>query len=339
MATLFGWDSSDFDHGRGPMDMVAARNAGLDFFTHKATEGVGVTHHPGQVLAAARDAGIPFLGAYIVPRSGPTVAAQVDYLLNWMNIQAPWWPEFPGWFWQVDTEHWPYDAVTAQRGHDVAQLLAARTSRVVAHYAPEWAYGNGVPAGEPLWASSYAAGSGSFLSLYPGDGSTHWHAYSGRTPDILQYTSSAIIARQPGCDANAFRGTQVDFAALIGAAARGADMDLNAIGEIEPGLRNADVLADIWRWTATARGLAPVAADGTPLPRTDDRFNSPTAQGTLYTAMKAVTLITDAQLDTIATKLTDALVASNANGLTDADHTAVKADLAAVLATLTLHAG
>jgi hypothetical protein len=332
------------------MDMGAAARAGISFYTHKATEGTSTQHHPGPSLAAARDAGIPFLGAYLVPRSGPSVAAQVDYFLSWMDSQAPWWKTFRGWFWQVDTEHWSYDAVTAQRGHDVAQLLAARTGRVVLHYAPEWAYGNGVPAGEALWASSYVSGSGTFLTLYPGDGSSHWHAYSSRVPAILQYTSSATIGRQPGCDANAFRGTTADFAKLIG---RHDDMaqvitlakDGNGQYYVCDGMVSRPIpahnLGDI-RYAA-GQGSYTIARNSSVewIEGGDIRSGwAPEVFGAVPPPpAPAPVPITDAQLDAVATKLANALVASNANGLTEADLTAVKALVADELAGLTLHAG
>lgn len=62
----------------------------------------------------------------------------------------------------------------------------------------------------------------------------------------------------------------------------GSDMDLNEVGGIVPGIKNADALRDIWCWAATARGLAPVDDEGTPQPRTDDRFQDPTYQGALW---------------------------------------------------------
>ena len=31
--TVFGWDASDYDWGRGPMNLAAARTDGIDFFT------------------------------------------------------------------------------------------------------------------------------------------------------------------------------------------------------------------------------------------------------------------------------------------------------------------
>jgi glycosyl hydrolase family 25 len=215
--TIFGWDASDFDWSRGPMDLGAARAAGIDFFTHKATEGTSTRHvHYGEALRRARVAGIPFLGAYHVVRSGPSITAQVDYLLAYAGEATPWWRDHPGWFWQCDLEHWTYDTVAPSAGVAFCETLAQHTGRAVLLYAPRWAYGDSIGGRAPLWASAYVTGSGSFRELYPGDSSSRWDPYSGRTPVILQYTSSATIGRQPMCDANAFRGTTSDFARLIG---------------------------------------------------------------------------------------------------------------------------
>lgn len=223
--TLFGWDASDYDWGRGGMDLVAAKNAGVNFFTYKATESVTVTHvHYGEALNRARAAGIEFLGAYIVPRSGPSVNAQVDFFMNYVNAQTPWWATYPGFFFQVDTELWSYDKVTAQRGADVCAELIRRTGRRVVHYAPEWAYNGNIPQPDPLWASNYVSGVGTLQQLYPGDGSSRWHPYSGRTPVFLQFSSSVIIGTQHTCDGNAYRGTMEDLRTFItGSAGSGGD--------------------------------------------------------------------------------------------------------------------
>jgi hypothetical protein len=207
--TLFGWDASDYDWGRGPMDLVAAKNAGVTFFTYKATESTNVRHvHYGEALARARAAGIEFLGAYVVPRSGPSVSAQVDYFLNYVNSQTPWWTSFPGFFFQVDTEKWSYDQVSPQRGAEVCAALRARTNRRVVHYAPRWAYGDSIPQPDPLWASSYGDnGVGTLTQKYPGDSSSRWVSYSGRTPVFLQFGSRIVIGRQNTCDGNAYRGS------------------------------------------------------------------------------------------------------------------------------------
>lgn len=230
--TIFGWDASDFDWDRGPMDLKAARAAGIDFFTHKATEGTGTRHkHYGEALGRARDAGVPFLGAYHVVRTKPPVEQQVDFCLAYVNEKTPWWRDHPGWFFQCDLEHWPTDKVAPAVGVAWCEQIEARTGRRALLYAPHWAYGDSLGGRAPLWASHYVNGSGEYRALYPAETFKGWRAYSGRTPAILQYTSSATIGRQPGCDANAYRGTVAEFAQLIGAAGaavRGEDMAIIA---------------------------------------------------------------------------------------------------------------
>jgi hypothetical protein len=83
-------------------------------------------------------------------------------------------------------------------------------------YAPQWTYHDTLRGlNYPLWASRYVAGSGAASALYPGDNSAYWNAYSGQIPEILQFTSSAVIAGQTTCDANAYRGTISELTALI----------------------------------------------------------------------------------------------------------------------------
>lgn len=240
--TVFGWDASDFDWPRGPMDFGAARAAGVDFFTHKATEGTRTTHvRYGEGLRRARDAGIPALGAYAVPRTPGngghgSVAEQVDFFLSYVDAQTPWWRDWPHWFFQVDLEHWSsggqtYDAVPAWIGPTWCGLLHQRAGRRVVLYAPKWAYGNTLAAGWPLWGSDYGGNPRQdFRGAYPGDASVRWAPYSGQPPAILQYGSQTIIGRQAPCDANAWRGTTEEFLRWIQAGGApagesGGDMD------------------------------------------------------------------------------------------------------------------
>ncbi len=221
--TVYGWDASDFDWERGPVDLAAARAAGVDFFTHKATEGTRVTHKRfGEALRRARDAGVPVLGAYGVPRtpgngSHGSDAAQVDYFLSYVDREVPWWRTWPRWMWQVDLEHWPYDKVAPSHGLAWCERLAALTQRRVVLYAPQWAYGNSIGGTWPLWASGYGGNPvAAFRQAYPGDTSPRWAAYSGRPPTILQYGSRTVIGRQNTCDANAFRGTLQQLLDFVG---------------------------------------------------------------------------------------------------------------------------
>jgi len=164
------------------------------------------------------------LGGYHVVRSGP-VAPQVDALLGLANRDEPWWPAFPGWVWQADLERWSYDNVPASTGIAFAKLLRERTQRQVFLYASHSQYGDQLAAWDgPLWNADYASRPvGGAAAMYPGDNwqPQHkgwvggWAPYSGQTPAILQYTSSATIAGLTTCDANAYRGTREQLLALI----------------------------------------------------------------------------------------------------------------------------
>lgn len=220
---LWIWDASDYDFNRGmrPANVVAAAREGIKVFTHKATEtapGQVFYHYQyGPMLTAARDAGIPFLGAYVVPRTGVDMAVQVQNAIAFVQEQTPWALTHPGFFWQVDLEHWGYDDVAPALGYDMANRLTAATGRRAVIYAPRWAYENSLLRGYPLWSSDYSQSGAArgFKDMYPGDAAKGWEAYSGQTPRIFQYTSSAIIGGQPGCDASAFWGSSDDFRRLI----------------------------------------------------------------------------------------------------------------------------
>src|SRR5688500_14027533 len=125
--TLFGWDASDYDWGRGarPFHVAAAAREGIQFFTHKITESTGTVHrHAGEMVRAATAASIPVVGFYIVPRTpGPSIAAQVDFAIRHADAQMPEWRTLHGFFWQVDTEKWSYDAVNPAHGAEMCRLL------------------------------------------------------------------------------------------------------------------------------------------------------------------------------------------------------------------------
>lgn len=215
--TLFGWDSSHYDGRITRVIADRAKAEGIVFATHKIGEGAGGDDaEDGPALAAFRDAGIEFLGGYHVVRTGDVVG-QVDALLRLADRDVPWWREFPGWFWQVDLEKWPYDHVPAALGIAFGRELRERTCRLVVMYASRGQYGNELTGWDgPLWNAAYGTNQpGPFKALYPGDGSSRWAPYSGKTPLFLQYTSAATIAGLTTSDANAFRGTVEELRALI----------------------------------------------------------------------------------------------------------------------------
>lgn len=240
--TVFGTDLSDYDWSRGPLDLEAMAKAGISWVTHKATEGTGNHHvHYGTVLDRAHVAGIPVLGAYHVVRS-QDVDAQVRAMLAYLDAQTPWWRTHPNFFLQVDLERWSYDNVTAAQGVAFAAALRKASGKTVVLYASKGQYGNGIGGSDPLWNANYPSlRSGDFKALYAaagGDSGPGWASYSNRTPAMWQYSSSATIGSQPGCDANAFRGTLDQLLELTGGNDVSAHTDA-VIGAWAVGLKTA----------------------------------------------------------------------------------------------------
>lgn len=224
--TLFAWDLSDFDWSRGarPSHVVTAASEGVRILTHKATEHapdqVYKHTHMGEMLAAGRDAGIPFLAPYVVVRTGVPIAAQAITAIEYVKAQAPWWFEFTGRFWQVDLEKWSYDAVEPGLGESLCAELEDRTGIRALLYASKGQYGDGLPGTRPLWNANYnfSGAARPFKQQWVdvvAAGAPGWETYSGRSPVLYQFASDAVIGGIGPSDASAFRGTEADFAVLI----------------------------------------------------------------------------------------------------------------------------
>jgi hypothetical protein len=181
---------------------------------HKAAEGHRFYRDAeyGTALAAARNLGYPVLGAYFVLHPG-TTADQVDFLLDTVEAATPWWRDEP-WVWQIDAEKFDYMSRAPSIseinafGDELCRRTGVPPSSVFA-YAPRWLYGDQVAGLRyAIWASSYGTNpAGHYPDVYPGDGSSRWAAYGGKTPTILQYGSNTTIASQATSDANAYRST------------------------------------------------------------------------------------------------------------------------------------
>lgn len=210
---LFGYDGSDFSH---VMDF-----SGLSFVTHKATEhapdDIYYHYNFGRVMRQARDQDVPFIGAYVVPRTGVDIDAQARTAIDFVRDQAAWVFDHPGFFWQVDLEHWGYDDTEAWIGDALCNALENATGKATILYASAGQYDDTIPGSRPLWNANYNGSGASrpFREMYLGDNAPGWVHYSGRHPLILQYCSDAIFADGQVGDANAFRGTEDDFRRLI----------------------------------------------------------------------------------------------------------------------------
>ncbi len=218
-APVWGWDASGHDWKRGPMDLVAARRAGISFFTHKCSEGSTFrTAQYRQGLERARAARIPVLGAYHVLWPGKPIE-QARIFFAEVNRKTPWWSRVP-WIWQLDAEKFESmpRAPTPAEGKkflDELRRLAGGRGWFVA-YAPRWLYRDSFDIGYDLWASDYR-GSGAprpFKQQYQGVPASSWQPYSGRKPRVLQFASDATIGRQRTCDANRFDGNLKALLAL-----------------------------------------------------------------------------------------------------------------------------
>jgi hypothetical protein len=223
--TIFGWDMSHFD----APSVGTAISEGIAFITHKAG-GDSADQELGTWWDVVRnlDPASVLLGAYWVLYPGSPAARAAAFLIR-LDAQCPGWRDRP-FILQADCEKWNGDQSTVPSKAEIAafcdQLVSLVPKLRPVVYAPKWVYGDSLTGlGYPLWASSYVTGAGSFRGLYPGDQSSKWGTYSGQTPAILQYTSSATIGGQTTCDANAFRGTLEQLTALV-APGWSTDMDL-----------------------------------------------------------------------------------------------------------------
>jgi len=215
--TVFVWDASSYDGLISVDTFRRAMSEGIVGFVHRLTRQGGLLDpYAGQNLANARTAGLGLIGAYAVTyTSGGT--SQDELTIHYADQVCRWWRDFPGWWWMEDLERWPTDNVPASLGIQVAQELQAGSGKKCSLYASHGQYGNQLTAWTgPLVNADYTGHApAGFVAMYPGDnwrpdhGSWRggWTAYSGREPDLLQYTSSATVAGLTTCDVSAFRGT------------------------------------------------------------------------------------------------------------------------------------
>jgi hypothetical protein len=220
--TIFGWDASHYDATPNAAKVVSE---GFAFMTHKAGGDANDAELASWWTAMKPVRGKVLLGAYWVQYPG-NPNGRADAFIARLDALCPGWRDGP-FILQVDCEKWGGDAGTMPGRADIEafcdRLVAKAPKLRPIVYAPKWAYGDSLKGlTYPLWASSYVSGSGYASALYPGDTSSRWGAYSGQTPAILQFSSSATIAGQTTCDANAFRGSLAQLTALV---APGWDQD------------------------------------------------------------------------------------------------------------------
>ncbi len=215
---VWGWDASNWDWQRGPMDLAAARSAGINFFVHKATEGVNFKDpYYRQAMERARAARMPVMGAYhgLWP-DNPISDARAFF--EHVQRETPWWHEV-AWIWQGDFEKFgrrePSRAEAIAFLDELKRLTGGRGYLI--GYVPRWLYGNSFdPFPYDIWASDYTGSGASrpFHEQYQGIPSASWNAYSGRQPRILQFASDAVTGIQPKTCADRFGGSLSELVSL-----------------------------------------------------------------------------------------------------------------------------
>lgn len=203
----FGLDLSH--HQDLGLDLARCRRDGIQFVLLKATEGSKFVDPEFTAnLAEARAAGL-LVAAYHYVRGNATAESQYANVAHLVPRDVPVIPD-----------------VEANSGgvgllREFVEELRAGGYRVPLTYLPRWYWQElgqpslaGLP---PLWSSRYPDNVvGSLVDEWADVPTRYWDGYGGLDVAVLQFTSSARIAGHAPLDANAYRGTREQLAALLG---------------------------------------------------------------------------------------------------------------------------
>ncbi|MGW3992343.1 glycoside hydrolase family 25 protein [Amycolatopsis sp. NPDC004772] len=211
MAVTFGLDISHYQDLS--LDLAAARRDGCEFVFIKAGEGgSGVDDEFAANLAEAHAAGL-LVAAYWFVRANATAAAHVALMQRVVPRDVPV---------ILDVEK-PVSGAAPTLAQARAVLDAVRVAgyRTPLAYIPLWfwrdVWGRPSLAGwPPLWSSRYPDNVvGTLASEWAMVPASYWDGFGGLSVAVLQFTSSARIAGHQPLDADAFRGTRAELAALL----------------------------------------------------------------------------------------------------------------------------
>lgn len=197
----------DISNHQGDMDIAQVRREEFDFLWAKVTEG---NHYKDPYWPRNRDLAREndlLLAGYHYVRSNVSAPSQADNLEQHIGDKSiPVMLDFEEGSGNIDV-FWA-----------VKKEIEKRGMKVRLSYIPDWYWER---IGRPdlsqvpgLIASEYVTGTNYASTLYPGDNWHGWKAYGGRTPDILQFTSSARVAGLT-VDAMAYRDTRENLERLL----------------------------------------------------------------------------------------------------------------------------
>lgn len=204
---VFGLDISH--HQDLGLDLARARREGIEFVFLKATEGSTFVDPEFKAnLAEARNAGL-MVAAYHYVRSSAPASAQVAHIKTVVPKGVPVIPDVEANSGSIGLTR-EFVARLREAGYTVPLL-----------YLPRWYWqqiGSPPLAGlPPLWSSRYPDNVRGTIGDEWADVPAHyWNGYGGLDVAVLQFTSSAAVAGHQPLDANAYRGTRAQLAALLG---------------------------------------------------------------------------------------------------------------------------
>lgn len=205
--TLYGVDvSNNNDGGRGTIDLNEIVIENFAWIEAKVSEG-NYYKDPDweRIKQFGASTGTPVIGYHYVTTNDPASQARTWLANDGGNVAM------------LDVEA---NSGDINNFWAVVNAFNAVGVKVTLSYIPHWYWQeigspdlSNVPG---LIASNYVNGTGYASSLYPGDNSSRWFSYGGATPQILQFSSQAIVANLQTCDVNAFRGTLEQLYELLG---------------------------------------------------------------------------------------------------------------------------
>ncbi|HEY9415176.1 MAG TPA: glycoside hydrolase family 25 protein [Pseudonocardia sp.] len=191
------------------LDLSQCRREGVEFVFIKSTEGASFKDSAFPTrLQQARAAGL-LVAAYHFVRASDPASTQVAHIATVVPRDVPI-------ILDVETNS---GAIGLTR--DLVNRLRAAGYRVPLLYLPRWYWQQiGSPSLEglpSLWSSRYPDNTRGTLTDEMADvPDSYWTGYGGLGVTVLQFTSSARVAGHEPLDANAYRGTRAQLAALLG---------------------------------------------------------------------------------------------------------------------------
>lgn len=148
--------------------------------------------------------------AYLFLDAGPSGAAQAQYFASEAG-------DLTGFGIVIDFERSSGSPTLAQAQECAAEVRKLYPGHPLGGYCPHWyTGGEDLSFCDWLWASEYVTGSGDPQQLYAQVPASWWAPYGGRSPLLLQFTSTATIAGISGqADCSAFQGTAAQLAARL----------------------------------------------------------------------------------------------------------------------------